>query len=440
MKKLILFASLAVMCVAAVSAQIKNQEMEQYRRSSLCMVMLEDPNLNADAAAHVKAAFLENPLPSKYNDHGVDKSVCAFSFNDVTVTEEDKAAYNAMIGKKPASAAAAVAKEALAEILKLDPLKDEAPYVAWKYLKEQNFAQKAMQRWWGVDKGSFNVDLLRERVAWNANELEKANAAEQTAGRSIEDYLMDNGGDEIISNTFVPVVRFRYMSADEVAAEIIAYAEIAAKAAEMLPGPAALAATGIRTGATAAAAVVKGIGGYFVYTTTYLYRLKWNQDIYNKIGETGGDIAKFNAMDCFELEFVGDEKASASVAQKKYSDDEAIKRATARALDKVFAKLEKKYEVFRTKTPLATVSPKMTAYIGSKECVEKGDKYEILVREIDPATNKEKYKSVGKIAVEIVGNNMGDDNDDEKAAAEPFTTFKGKAPKNAVPGMLIRQR
>ena len=63
-----------------------------------------------------------------------------------------------------------------------------------------------------------------------------------------------------------------------------------------------------------------------------------------------------------------------------------------------------------------------------------------MVREIDPATNKEKYKSVGKIAVEIVGNNMGDDNDDEKAAAEPFTTFKGKAPKNAVPGMLIRQR
>lgn len=439
MKKLFVLASLVVMCVATVSAQIKNQAMEQYRRSSLALVMLEDPNLNADAAAHVKAAFLENPLPSKYNDHGIDKSICSFAFGDVTVTPEDKAACEAATGKKPQSAAAAVAKEAMAEILKLDPLKDDAPYVAWKYLKDQNFAHKLMAHWWGVDGGTFNTQLLEERVAWNANELELANAAEQTAGRSPLQYLMDNGGEEIISNTFVPVVRFRYMSADEVAAEIIAYGELAAKALEAIGGPAAIGAAGIRAAAAASAAVVKGIGGYFVYTTTYLYRLKWNEEIYNKIGETGGDVAKFNALDCFELEFVGDEKAHASVAQKKYSDDEAIKRATTRALDKVFAKLEKKYEVFRTKTPLASLEP-MTAYIGTKECVEKGDKYEILIREIDPATKKEKYKSVGKITVETVGNNMGEDNDNDKASADPFTTFKGKAPKKANAGMLIRQR
>ncbi len=436
MKKLFVLASLAVMCVATVSAQIKNQAMEQYRRSSLALVMLEDPNLDAAAAAHVKAAFLENPLPSKYNDHGIDKSICSFAFGDVTVTPEDKAAYHTATGTKAQSAAAAVAKEAMEKILSLDPLKDDAPYVAWKYLKDQNFAHKLMAHWWGVDGGQFNVKLLEERVAWNANELELANAAEQTAGRSPLQYLMDNGGEEIISNTFVPVVRFRYMSAEDVAAEVMAYGEVAAQiAAQINP----LAGSAARAGFMAAAATIKAIGGYFVYTTTYLYRLKWNEEIYNKIGETGGDIAKFNALECFELEFIGDEKAHASVAQKKYSDEEAIKRATTRALDKVFAKLEKKYEVFRTKTPLASLEP-MTAYIGTKECVEKGDKYEILVREIDPATKKETYKSIGKIAVESVGNNMGDDNDDEKAAADPFTTFKGKAPKKATAGMLIRQR
>ena len=167
--------------------------------------------------------------------------------------------------------------------------------------------------------------------------------------------------------------------------------------------------------------------------------MKWNQDILNTIGATGGDLAKFDALNCFELEFVGAEKAHASVAQKKYSNEEAIKRATTRAVDKVLAKLEKEYEVFRTKTPLATVQPTMTAYIGTKECVSKGDKYEILIRSIDPKTNKETYKSVGKIAVETVGNNMGEDNDDDNASADVFTTFKGKAPKNASAGMLIRQ-
>ena len=88
---------------------------------------------------------------------------------------------------------------------------------------------------------------------------------------------------------------------------------------------------------------------------------------------------------------------------------------------------------------MATVAPAITAYIGTKECVEKGDKYEILMRQIDPKTNKESYKSVGKIKVETVGNNMGEDNDDENASADTFTTFKGKAPKKATSGMLIRQ-
>lgn len=437
MKKLLLFAvSAALLGLSTLSAQIKNQEMEQYRRSSLCMIMLEDPNLDAAAAAHVKAAFLENPLPSKYNDHGIDKSICSFAFSDVTLTDADKAAYHTETGVKAQSVAATIAKEAMQEILKFDPLKDDAPYVAHKYLKDQNLAYKLMARWWGFDKGAFSPELLYDRVAWNANELEKSNAAEMTAGRDPITYLMDNGGDEIVSNTFVPVVRFRYMPAEDVAAEVLAYGEVAAAIAGQI-NP--IAATAARAGFTTAATTIKAIGGYFVYTTTYLYRLKWNEDVKNRLNSTEGDLAKFNALDCFELEYIGEEKAQASVAQKKYSDEEAIKKATVRSLDKVFAKLEKKYEVFRTKTPLATLAP-MTAYIGTKECVEKGDKYEILVRETDPATKKETYKSIGKIAVETVGNNMGEDNDDENASSDIFTTFKGKAPKKATAGMLIRQR
>lgn len=422
------------MGASSVSAQIKNQELEQYRRSSLCMVMLEDPNLDASVSGLVKETFLTNPLPSKYNNHGIDSSICSFAFKDVTVTDEDKAAYNALTGKKPQSAAAGVLKDALSQILALDPLREEAPYVAYKYLKNQEIAKKAMSHWFGIDKGAYSPEILKERVAWNATELEKAAAQEATTGRSPIDYIMDNGGDEIVSNTFVPVTRFRYMSADDLAAEVAAYARMAAA---LIPIPQAQQAAMLA--ADAAGAIIKAVGGYFVHTTTYLYRLKWNEEVKNAINQTGGDVAKFNALDCFELEFVGSEKAHTSVPQKKYSDDEAIKRATVRAIDKVLAKLEKKYEVFRTKTPLATITPTMTAYIGSKECVKKGDKYEILVRQIDPKTNKETYKAVGKIAVETVGNNMGEDNDDEKASADPFTTFKGKAPKKAVSGMLIRQ-
>jgi hypothetical protein len=407
--------------------------------------MLEDPNLDPSVAGLVKESFLNNPLPSKYNDHGLDVSLRTFSFNDVAITDKDKAAYNAFIGKKPKVTFIGdlirVTKEAFTEvfqfekqILKFDKLKEQAPYAAYKYLMNNNFAKKSVDRWFGVDAGKFSLDLLRERVAWNATELEKAAAAEASTGRSAIDYIFDNGGEEIVSNTFIPVVRFRYMSADELAAEVEAYAQIAAS---LIPIPQAQQAAMLA--AKAAGLAISKIGGYFVHTTTYLYRLKWNADVFNAISQTGGDLAKYNALNCFELEFVGDEKAFCSVTAVKRTQEEAVKFATVRAMDKVFAKLEKKYEVFRTKTPLATVTPAMTAYIGTKECVEKGDKYEILIRSIDPKTNKETYKSVGKIAVETVGNNMGDNNDEKNASADPFTTFKGKAPKKATSGMLIRQ-
>lgn len=435
MKKLFFMgAALALLCTSSVSAQIKKQEFEQYRRSSLSVIMLEDPNLDPSIASLVKESFLNNPLPSKYNDHGLDASLRTFSYNDITITDEDKSVYDALTGKKPQTAAAGVAKEAFAKILQFDKLKEMAPYAAYKYLQSNNLAKKSVDRWFGVDSGKFNIDLLRERVAWNATELEKAAAEEASSGRLAIDYIMDNGGEEIVSNTFIPVVRFRYMSADELAAEVEAYGQLAAS---LIPIPQAQQAA--MAAASAAGMVIKAIGGYFVYTTTYLYRLKWNSDVFNAISQTGGDLEKYNALNCFELEFVGDEKAYCSVAAKKYSNEEAIKRATTRAMDKVFAKLEKKYEVFRTKTPLATITPAMTAYIGTKECVEKGDKYEILIRSIDPKTNKETYKSAGKITVDIVGNNMGEHNDNDKASTDVFTTFKGKAPKNATAGMLIRQ-
>ncbi|MBP3353563.1 MAG: hypothetical protein IJ341_00105 [Bacteroidales bacterium] len=436
-KNLFLGVLFVTLSVFSLTAQVKKREIsEQYRRSSLCMVMLEDPNLDASVAGLVKEAFINNPMPPKYNDHGIDKSICTFSYSDVTVTDADKKAYNALTGKKEQSAIANIAKDYAAEILALDPNKDEAPYVAYKYLQDKEFAKKLMARWWGADNpdnATINTNLLHERVAWNATELEKVAAEEATTGRSPIEYLMDNGGDEIVGNTFVPVTRFRYLSAEDLAAEVVAYAKMAAS---LIPIPTAQQIA--MTAAEGAGMAITARGGYFVYSTTYLYRLRWNEEIFNAINKAP-EIEKFNALDCFELDYIGSEKAYCSVAAKKYSQEEAVKKATSRALDKVLSKLEREYEVFRTKTPLATIEPNMTANIGTKECIEEGDKYEILMRQIDPKTQKETYKVIGKIKVDTVGNNMGEDNDDENASTNTFTTFKGKVPKNAAPGMLIRQ-
>lgn len=57
----------------------------------------------------------------------------------------------------------------------------------------------------------------------------------------------------------------------------------------------------------------------------------------------------------------------------------------------------------------------------------------------DEKTGLTTYKKVGSLKVETVGNNMGEDNDDKEATSNTYTTFKGKLPKTAQPGTLIRQ-
>ncbi|MGN1045676.1 MAG: hypothetical protein ACI4QG_01130, partial [Candidatus Cryptobacteroides sp.] len=219
----------------------------------------------------------------------------------------------------------------------------------------------------------------------------------------------------------------------EMAAEILNGAAIGAQflaqsTADMVMSTAELSAT----------AATLAIGnGYCINTTTYLYRLEWTPEAQFAAGQGFGERSSYENYP-YTLEYVGEESAYCQVSVGKRELNEAVRYAVGRSLDKVIAKLEKKYEVFRTKTPLTGIDP-ITASIGTKECVEVGDKYEILTSSLNAKTGEVTYKSVGTLKVETVGNNMGEDNDDEKASSDPFTTFSGKLPKNAYPGMLIRQ-
>ena len=291
-------------------------------------------------------------------------------------------------------------------------------------------AKKMVDKWFGIESGRMNIDLVKERAFYNATQTEIQEAAMES-DRSAIDAIMDNGGHEIIGNTFVTVSRFRYVNAEQMSAEIL---ENAAIGAAFLPQSAADAV--MATAELAAASAVLSMGkGYAVYTNTYLFRLVWDEETFEKINACANDLSAYDALDCFKLEYVGDENASANITAGKRTPEEAVQFAMTRAMDKVLAKLEKKYEVFRTKTPLTGIDP-LRADIGTKECVEKGDKYEILMKELKEVkdgkgqkTTVVDYKRVGVITVDSVGNNMGEDNDGEGASAETYTTFKGKAPK-----------
>ena len=153
--------------------------------------------------------------------------------------------------------------------------------------------------------------------------------------------------------------------------------------------------------------------------------------------------------DLFSMEFVGMEKATVMVLNLKAENlttQQIIGEATIRTTNKVYAKLQKEYDVFKPKTPLAQVENKgkiCTAKIGLKEGLTGKEKFEVL----EQFTNKEgltEYKSIGKIKIDK--NNIWDN---QYYASEPpaiegevaiqATHFKG-CKKKYYPGLLIRQK
>jgi hypothetical protein len=113
-------------------------------------------------------------------------------------------------------------------------------------------------------------------------------------------------------------------------------------------------------------------------------------------------------------------------------------------VDAVYAKLQKQYDVFKTKTPLFTGYP-ITAKIGLKEGLENNDRYEVL----EQVVNENGFTNyVRKGIITVDGKQIWDNRFsageelDAKAKASTAATldrtfFRGA--ENFYPGMLIRQ-
>ena len=195
--------------------------------------------------------------------------------------------------------------------------------------------------------------------------------------------------------------------------------------------------------------------GYTVWVNSFLYKLKWNDSISNLfytnywMDKSNVDEKKkvaFDTTSLFSMEFIGEEKASSLVLFSQIDTrpmSKIIEVATIRAIDHVFAKLQKHYDVFKPKTPLLTGEPP-TAKIGLKEGLERGDKFEVLEQRMDRKTGIVNYVQIDKITVDadLIWDNrysLGDEpvNQGEIKPIIDRTTFKKG--KNLSSGMLIRQ-
>ncbi len=397
-----LFLFFAVFFTAQIFAQQESTDLK-YRRSSLYTLMISDES--REFSSVIQESFTNSPLPEKFNNHIISQRKIPNNYDTDLPKEELSSAKEKSINE---------------------------------YFTTNDIAKLMVAKWFNrSENGGFNMDLIAKRGSYNASDLDIKIAKKSERGLA----MVADAGEELIKNTFVVVNDFKYTNKEEVAKKAKGF--LSAVANEV-------GGSTVSNVADATTEVIGVVGkGYVIKTTAYLYKLVWNDEVtaifYNDYwtDDSNIDAEKVKAFDetnVFTLELVGVETAWADLQSTSYTkktEEELISVATIKAVDAVIAKLQRKYEVFRTKTPLMSGNP-ISAKIGLKEGLEKGDKYEVLEQMINDE-GKTIYERIGVIKVE--NGNIWDNRylaEEENPSEIKFTVFKGKKNKY-FSGMLIRQ-
>lgn len=387
-----------------VSKTEQENDIFKYRRSSLYTLMINDNQ--REHFQVILNAFGNTPLSEKFNDHNIGPYLI-----DATGYVKDRSA----------------------EIT--------------AYLEKNNVAKDLVAKWFNRSKeGAFDMSLIQDRGEYNATVQDKMMAAKLERGEAI----LADAGEELIGNTYVIINDFKFTNKEEVAEKVSKAAGWAKLGASYIPGGSAIVNTldVVDAGATIAGK------GYIIKTTSYLYRLEWNDSVaavfYNNmwVDKNNLDPEKIKAFEntgLFKLKLVGYEDAWADLQSSIFTsktDEELIYIATIKAVDKAIAKLQRKYEEFRTKTPLTSVDP-LTAKIGLKEGLEANDKYEVLEQVMDENGKiSYKRKSVIRVKKGMIWDNtyVPEDVNEEEINKQDIneTHFIGSKA-GLYPGMLIRQ-
>lgn len=376
-----------------------NSNIIKYRRSSLYTLMIKN---NAQEYTDVIInAFGNAPLEEKFNDHNIGPYLIDIQ----------------------------------------DDIKDQTANID-DYLKSNDVAKKIISKWFNRnEKGEFNMNLIAERGSYDASAIDISIANNSERGMT----LLADAGEELIGNTFVIINDYNFTNKAEVAKKAGGFLNIISSLSSRIPGGEKI--SKIANYTTVGVGVVGK--GYVIKTTSYLYQLVWNDEVasifYNDCWVDKKDFSaqkklNFEDTNAFNLRLVGYETAWADIQSTTFSnksDKELIQIATVKATDKAIANLQRKYENFRTKTPLLSGSP-IAAKIGLKEGLEKGDKFEVLEQVINKE-GKTEYKRVGVIKVEKdqIWDNRYLANEENPSKLE-YTTFSGTNNKFFA-GMLIRQ-
>lgn len=226
--------NLIILGVLAVNAILSyaQQTVADYRRSSIYSVLVN--HTDQQFASEIKEAFLQIPVPDKFNDHNLSVRVLN-------------------IDKKLAGATSQKENPAITE-----------------FLQNNNVASRLVGRWFDRDTytGQCDMELVKERGLYNATEFDKQLAKRSARGVA----MLQDAGEELIGNTYVIVNDIRYVDKNKgakVGGSILkALGSIAA----------AYTGTNIDDLTNSVGDMIETIKGFSVRINSFLYRLDWTDE------------------------------------------------------------------------------------------------------------------------------------------------------------------
>lgn len=446
----------------------KNVANDQYRRNSLCSFFLAESKTDVRATSNfIVDAFNSYVFPAKFNNHNIGTTnILDLSEVPVISSYRDKAIKGNKMGLGKALGSAFLSTVKISstsqdgknrEIYNGDEYAQQDDYYRYdlparimKYVDDSKLANYLIAKWFNassnqVDGSYYNMDLIQERGAYNASELEKLRVKETVRGHAI----LEDAGMELIPNTYVTFTVFEFYSLSKMLDDLNKKQNQE---------------TGLVNGISqfskqtkALANSFAGKSGYNVIARTYLFKLEWDkEDETVFINEYwNASVDKLLNSNRFHLKYMGFQKSSVWYSAKTESTFDVtanaplVSQATNRAIDECLAKLMDDFEDFRVKSPLIDVDANnITAFIGIKEGITKKSRFEVLEKIFDQDKNRFKYHKVGTLKVDkdkIWDNRFtiegietnGEENIDSNPSVDR-TYFIGKSDKLA-PGMLIRQ-
>lgn len=399
--------NIAIGLVVSIAISVQAQETDaNYRRSSIYSVLVN--HTDQQFASEIKEAFLQIPVPDKFNDHNLS----------VKVLNLDKKLSGASSEKE-------------------NPLITE-------FLNNNKVASRLVGRWFNRDffTGQCNMELVKERGLYNATEFDKQLASRSARGMA----MLQDAGEDLIGNTFVLVNDIRYVDKNKGAKTVGSILKVFGSIAAAYTG------SNIDDLTDNIGDMVETIKGFKVKINTFLYKLEWSDDIatqfyQDQYGAVPDPTKKANfdaARGNYKLKYVGKvESSGGTTSFLGINEDQPVvmvRKACQRAIDENVVDLQRNYEEFRTKSPLVSVEP-ITAFVGMKEGVTAKSKFEVL-EVVELENGKHKYNRVG--VIQPIENLIWDNRfmaveEGAQGATLGFTTFRKVSGKDFSKGMLIRE-